>query len=260
MTGDFVMTLKDVYGINVGGSNYKVASGAYVDLQVTDFTLVYNNNMDQRGAINKLIATNTNVDDGTSTAVGSGSLTDSAKNWITNQWANYVLKSSAGATYTITSNTATVLTVTGTPTTPIAGDYQILAPFTFFNDRKEKVQFTGVSNPTIELSISMDLNHPFSDATVNTNTVKGLTFKLLWDFLMNPNTYFLKDYLGATASTGTPINILMNNKDIYQTTNNIYGPDGMPVKITSVKINRNNMTDDNAGIVDIKLSLVETRL
>lgn len=52
------------------------------------------------------------------TAGGTGaasSLTDAAKNWITNQWAGYKLLDSALVVFPIASNTATVLTVTGTP-------------------------------------------------------------------------------------------------------------------------------------------------
>ena len=63
-------------------------------------------------------------DTGTSTAVGSGSLTDSAKDWTTNLWASSILIDSATAAFNIVSNTAHVLTLTSG--TPAAGHYVIL--------------------------------------------------------------------------------------------------------------------------------------
>lgn len=65
-----------------------------------------------------------NVDD-TGTGTGTlNTLTDSTKGWITNQWAGYSVEDSAGAVFPIASNTATALTVTGTPAT---GAYRIYA-------------------------------------------------------------------------------------------------------------------------------------
>jgi hypothetical protein len=63
------------------------------------------------------------ADDSGSAGTGSAStMTDATKNWIANQWASYKLLDSAGVTYPITANTATALTVTGTPAT---GEYVI---------------------------------------------------------------------------------------------------------------------------------------
>ncbi|MFA5779157.1 MAG: hypothetical protein WC947_03380 [Elusimicrobiota bacterium] len=57
---------------------------------------------------------------------GTGSLntlTDSSKNWTTNQWNGFYLYDSAGTFFQITGNAATTLTVSGTPA---SGFYEIL--------------------------------------------------------------------------------------------------------------------------------------
>ena len=58
---------------------------------------------------------------GTATAGGASTLTNSAKNWTTNQWANYQVRivsgTGAGQVRSIASNTATVLTVSAAWTT-----------------------------------------------------------------------------------------------------------------------------------------------
>ena len=261
MTDDYLITLKDVFGTKVGSTTYYVASGDYVDMQVREITLGYGLAYGDSTAANKIIGENTVAEDGTSTSTGAGSLTDSSKNWITNQWAYYKLKDAAGTSPypTITSNTATVLTLSSG--TPVAGDYQILAPITSFNDRKPRLQYVGLNPPVVDLSIALDMLSPRSDTTVNGNTVKALTFKILWDFLTTPNTYFLKDYLGSSTSVKTPINTLINNTDIFNTTNpKVYSANGMPVKLLNVSIPRDTSTDDNQGVTSFKLSLMETRI
>ena len=63
--------------------------------------------------------------DGYESGTGTGasnSFTDSTKDWMTDQWENFKLTDSASTTFTITSNTATVLTVSGTPA---SGTYTI---------------------------------------------------------------------------------------------------------------------------------------
>jgi hypothetical protein len=65
------------------------------------------------------------ADDSGSLGTGSANtMTDATKNWITNQWASYKLLDSAGTTFPITANSATALTVTGTPVTG-PGEYVI---------------------------------------------------------------------------------------------------------------------------------------
>lgn len=57
---------------------------------------------------------------------GTGSLnalTDSTKNWNTNQWAGFWLYAADGTFFQITGNSATALTVSGTP---VSGFYEIL--------------------------------------------------------------------------------------------------------------------------------------
>jgi len=53
----------------------------------------------------------------------SNTLTDSTKNWQTDQWSGYYLYDSAGTFFTISGNNATSLTVSGTPA---SGFYEIL--------------------------------------------------------------------------------------------------------------------------------------
>lgn len=60
-------------------------------------------------------------DTGTGTGA-SGSLTDSTKSWITNQWVEWWLIDKNIADFVIDANTTTALTVSGTPTT---GTYYI---------------------------------------------------------------------------------------------------------------------------------------
>jgi len=262
MTTDvYVITLRDVYGIDVGGSNYKVASGNFINLQATNISFGFGNVVDQRTAYPKVIEASSVAEDGTSTATAFNSLTDSSKNWITNQWAYYKLKDSVGTTHTsIASNTATVLTL-NSGTTPAAGDYQILAPNTTFNDRKERVQYTGLNNPKIDIDFALKLYNPLAQETVNGNVVVGLTFKILWDLLMVPNTYFLKDYLGPTTTVTTPINTLINNTEIIHTTNpKVYTSNGLPVKVLQAQFERDVMSDNYGEVVKGKLSLVETRI
>jgi len=73
------------------------------------------------GTDGRLVATPSWIDDdykafatGTATAGGASTLTNSAKNWTTNQWANYQVRivsgTGAGQIRTIASNTATVIT------------------------------------------------------------------------------------------------------------------------------------------------------
>ena len=262
MTTDvYVITLRDVYGIDVGGSNYKVASGNFINLQATNISFGFGNVVDQRVQYPKVIEALSVAEDGTSTSVGAGSLTDSSKNWIADQWTYYTLKSSAGVSYAILGNTSTALSFSGASGTPAAGDYQILAPNTTFNDRKERVQYTGLNNPTINIDFALKLYNPLAQETVNSNTVVGLTFKILWDLMTIPNTYFLKDYLGPTTTIATPINALINNTEIIHTTNpKVYSSNGMPVKVLQAQFDRDVLSDNYGEVVKGKLSLVETRI
>jgi hypothetical protein len=71
-------------------------------------------------------------DTGTGTGA-SGTMTDSSKSWTVDQWkTNWVLIDSLGAAFTIASNTATALTVTGTPTT---GEYTISPISSYATDK-----------------------------------------------------------------------------------------------------------------------------
>jgi len=66
-------------------------------------------------------------DAGTATSVGPNNLTDSTKNWIIDRWIGSILVDSASTEFTISSNNATSLTISGTPA---AGAYTILVPDT----------------------------------------------------------------------------------------------------------------------------------
>ncbi|MCL6519568.1 MAG: fibronectin type III domain-containing protein [Armatimonadetes bacterium] len=54
-------------------------------------------------------------DYGTATAVGTGYLQDTTKNWVPNEWAGHILVDRLGNQFTIISNTATQINVSGTP-------------------------------------------------------------------------------------------------------------------------------------------------
>jgi hypothetical protein len=67
------------------------------------------------GFVSKTYANITNVYAGTSTSVGVGYLTDTAQNWFTNENMNLTLIDSSSASFTVLSNTANTLVVSGTP-------------------------------------------------------------------------------------------------------------------------------------------------
>lgn len=84
----------------------------------------------------------------------STSLTDTSKNWITNQWAGFEVLDSAGATFSISANSATALTVVGTPAT---GNYVIYTAGRLIQETMPKCEFQSVSpgdvNGTATLSL-----------------------------------------------------------------------------------------------------------
>lgn len=65
------------------------------------------------------------LDRGEATSVGAGSLTDTSKAWVVNQWAGFKVKDVNDDFFTISSNTAQVLTVVGNPA---LGPYAIFDP------------------------------------------------------------------------------------------------------------------------------------
>jgi hypothetical protein len=93
--------------------------------------------------------------------------------------------------------------------------------------------------------------------------VKYVSFKYLWDFLSIPNTYYLKDYIGATAATKTPIQHLINEYEIYRSSGaKVYGSDGMPVVVSSLEFPRkidNEKGGIEGAITRFTLNLIENR-
>lgn len=65
---------------------------------------------------------------GTTSAVGSGLLTDATKTWTTNQWVGYNVKDENNVIFSITANTATTLTLLETTPDPQLGAYAIFDP------------------------------------------------------------------------------------------------------------------------------------
>jgi len=101
---------------------YDYATNAWTSLSVTGAPASF-------GTDGKLISTPSFIGNdfttfatGTATAGGATTLTNSAKNWTTNQWTNYQLRivsgTGAGQIRTITSNTSTQLTVATWTTNP----------------------------------------------------------------------------------------------------------------------------------------------
>ena len=103
--------------------------------------------------------------------LGTGSastMTDATKNWTSNQWAtNWVLIDSVGAVYPITSNTATALTVTGTPTTG-PGPYTITPKSTYATGQV-------VQCNSIDITITNNLESYWS---ISNDTGRGIKFAL----------------------------------------------------------------------------------
>ena len=95
----------------------KAISGSDITLDdVSDLTILTGR------AGNKVLIWN-GVDGDYGIGVGATNLwTDTTKSWGTNQWAGYILMDFLGNEFTIASNTATTLTVTGSP---IPGAYEI---------------------------------------------------------------------------------------------------------------------------------------
>lgn len=85
----------------------------------------------------------TGSDDAGSGTGTASTMTDTTKAWLTNQWASYKLRDSAGAVFPIASNTATVLTVTGTPAT---GNYCIYEAGKLVYNKMPKCVFDGMSD------------------------------------------------------------------------------------------------------------------
>jgi hypothetical protein len=78
---------------------------------------------------------------GSSSGVGAGTLTDASKTFVVNELTGGVLKDSTGALFPISSNTATIISVTGNPT---AGTYVVYAAVVLNNYGAYNVPAGGV--------------------------------------------------------------------------------------------------------------------
>jgi hypothetical protein len=106
------------------------------------------------GFVSKTYTAITTVESGLSSSVGSGFLTDSSKNWFTNQMKNLTLKDSSDNTFTVLSNTSDTLTVSGSPS---AGAYSLID-----NDPAYAVAFCSLDDSdsggygTVLMEVSFD--------------------------------------------------------------------------------------------------------
>uniref|UniRef100_A0A6H1Z9X7 Putative tail protein n=1 Tax=viral metagenome TaxID=1070528 RepID=A0A6H1Z9X7_9ZZZZ len=84
---------------------------------------------------------------GTSTSVGANYLTDTTKSWEVDEWADHILVDSTYSPFDISSNTADILTVSGTPA---SGGYMIFLP----------LQTSAVANMPFDkyMEISIDMS------------------------------------------------------------------------------------------------------
>ncbi len=93
----------------------------------------------------------------------ASSMTDLTKNWITDQWAGFEVLDSAGATFSITANSATALTVSGTPAN---GNYVVYIAGRLIEETMVKCEFQSASpgdvngTATISLPFKMRRNAP----------------------------------------------------------------------------------------------------
>lgn len=85
----------------------------------------------------------TGADDSGSGTGTLNTMTDSTKNWKTDQWNTYKLRDSAGTVFAITANNATALTVSGTPAN---GDYVIYQAGKLIYEKMPKCVFETMSD------------------------------------------------------------------------------------------------------------------
>jgi hypothetical protein len=137
------------------------------------------------------------------TGVASGStFTDSSKSWATNQWAGYALvdTSSTGAppgySYPITSNTATALTVTGSP---VSGTYMIVHGLSglplYFRPPVISTSLTAAAQAT-DTSLTVSSTSAFDSAGILKIYSGGGGVEII-EYASKDSTHFLSCQRGA---------------------------------------------------------------
>ena len=137
---------------------------------------------------------------------------------------------------------------------------------TRFKDRMSSVAFTGMESPVVHIRSIIDMDHSaLNTATHTTNSVAYtyLTFPLFFDLVTVPNIYYLKDFLGSSATYKPPISALMDTIDFYDQTDwgsnsKVLTSDGLPVVFVSGAVKRIENSEQGHFIhVDFELRGVD---
>lgn len=135
---------------------------------------------------------------------------------------------------------------------------------TTFNERKGDTIYSGIANPVIIIDCSIDLNEVNGIVNTSTDTLTKITPELLFQIATLPITFYLKDWFG-TGIGATYISILQNTVDYFTQTgwgtpSNIYGVNGIPVKVRAVtNIKRDVQSDEKGHMLTFKLELEEVK-
>lgn len=169
-------------GGTIAAGSFKVycfALNTWANLSVTGYATSITNDMRAMATPSFIDTDFKSFATGTATAGGANTLTNSAKGWATNQWANYQVRITAGTGLgqirTISSNTATVITVSSNWTTnpDATSQYSIEG-----ND--DYLYFQGNSSTTF-YRYSIAGNSWTTLTTRPSNAAAGLSGHWLWD-------------------------------------------------------------------------------
>lgn len=149
--GSVINQFRQYSGTGIPASQYRlgsVSSGTRLKIDSTSYTTLAFNRSSSTGALTARTLTFPS-DSGTATAGAATTLTDSSKAWVTNRWAGGTVTltggTGSGQTRTISSNTATAITVSPAWTTnPAAGTtYTVTALVAFdFQDDARSLAYT----------------------------------------------------------------------------------------------------------------------
>ena len=134
---------------------------------------------------------------------------------------------------------------------------------TTFESRLGSFSVNGFNPPSFNISCLIDMEHEAVNPvkhTVNSVDYYFLTYPLLHNLVTVPNVYYLKDYVGASATYRPPINALMNTVDFYDTStwgddSKVVGSNGIPVAVKNCKVIR-RQNSEQGHFITANLELV----
>jgi uncharacterized phage protein gp47/JayE len=180
------------------GLFWSTATSTYLDDRGNEIGL------QKYGAVNLsviLVFSSNEVENNTSTSVGSGSLTDSTKTWIANGFAGWKLYDSAGTQFTIISNTPDTITVSGNPASGVYYIFPVVPINTAILSNISGIKYltttevvVGLSNPSL---LGKSNSIPLGNRTIATCEVAGNEGKVQ----ANELTVFQSAIPGVTAVT-----------------------------------------------------------